>query len=232
VLETTWSPSSDVVAAANSTRFAAKNGLAGYEELLAHSTADPSWFWGAMAQHFDIAFDQPYDEVLDERDGIEWARWFRGGRLNLAFNCIDRDVQTGRGEHVAVRAEGEDGALQTPTYAELRSRAPVSPRALPARDIESGDRVAPCNDHEALRRPIHGDNHVWLQREPVLPSVGNGTGRSGELLNIPDGLCQLRRVRGVGGRRGGLDDIHDVGAERCALQRIRGSRRTASCRRR
>ena len=142
MLETAWSPSSGVVAAANSTRFAAKNGLAGYEELLARSTADPSWFWGAMAQYFDIAFDQPYDEVLDERDGIEWARWFGGGRLNLAFNCIDRHVQTGRGEHVAVRAEGEDGALQTLTYADLQVASARVAEGLAARGIESGDRVA------------------------------------------------------------------------------------------
>ena len=142
MLERAWSPTSDVVAAANSTRFAAKHGLAGFEELLARSIADPAWFWGAVADHLDIAFDRPYDEVIDERDGIEWTRWFTGGRINLAFNCIDRHVQSGHGEKVAVRAEAEDGALQTLTYAELKIASARVAEGLAAHGIESGDRVA------------------------------------------------------------------------------------------
>jgi acetyl-CoA synthetase len=142
LLDIAWTPSPEVIAAANSTRFARQHGLAGYEELLARSVADPAWFWGAMVDHLGLVFDHPHDAVLDESAGIEWTRWFVGGRLNLAFSCIDRHVEAGRGEQVAVRAESEDGAVQTLTYAELLRESARVAEGLAAHGIESGDRVA------------------------------------------------------------------------------------------
>ena len=73
-----------VVEAANSTRFARDHGLASPAELLRRSIEEPAWFWDAWARYLPLAFDEPYDVVLDESRGPEWARWFTGGRLNLA----------------------------------------------------------------------------------------------------------------------------------------------------
>ena len=78
-----WDPPASVIEAANSTRFARDHGLASHAELVRRSLEDPAWFWDAWARYLPLAFDEPYDVVLDESRGPEWARWFTGGQPDV-----------------------------------------------------------------------------------------------------------------------------------------------------
>src|SRR5699024_6697264 len=85
-----WEPDADTVSDTNLARFMADHGIGEFDELLARSTAEPEWFWGAVVDFLGIPFDTPWEQVLDVSDGIPWARWFTGGRTNLADACVDR----------------------------------------------------------------------------------------------------------------------------------------------
>ena len=137
-----WDPPASVVEAANSTRFARDHGLASHAELLRRSVEDPAWFWDAWARYLPLAFDEPYDVVLDESRGPEWARWFAGGRLNLVESCVHRHARGERADRVAIVAETEAGAIARRTYAELSADVARAADGLAALGVQEGDRVA------------------------------------------------------------------------------------------
>ncbi|GAA4919769.1 acetate--CoA ligase [Stackebrandtia albiflava] len=96
-------------------------------------------FWAAQAQRLDWA--APWDRVLDW-DNPPFAKWFTGGRLNVAYNCLDRHVLAGHGDRVAIHWEGEPGDTRTITYAELLTEVKKAANALTALGVRAGDRVA------------------------------------------------------------------------------------------
>ncbi|MGC0327489.1 acetyl-CoA synthetase [Streptomyces sp. SAI-170] len=96
-------------------------------------------FWAEQAARLD--WDTGWDEVLDWSDA-PFARWFTGGKLNVAYNCVDRHVEAGHGDQVAFHWEGEPGDTRTITYAELRSEVCRTANALLSLGLRAGDRVA------------------------------------------------------------------------------------------
>ena len=59
-----------------------------------------------------------------------FAKWFVGGQLNVAYNCLDRHVEAGRGDRVAIHWEGEPGDTRTITYADLHKLTSQAANAL------------------------------------------------------------------------------------------------------
>src|SRR2546423_1021098 len=98
-----WSPPPALVERANVTRLARRLGCAGYHELHDLSVRDPDRFWPAVVADLGLEFVHPWERVLDTSEGIEWAKWFVGGRLNVASNCVHkwrplpREAALGRG---------------------------------------------------------------------------------------------------------------------------------------
>jgi acetyl-CoA synthetase len=135
-----WRPSEDYVERANVTRFMRANGISSYEELVKRSQDDVEWFWDAVVKDLGIEFYEPYERVLDVSEGKPWAKWFVGGRINLAHNCVDRWAER-TPEKPAVLWEGEDGAVRRVSYAELRSMANRLAGGLRELGVEAGDRV-------------------------------------------------------------------------------------------
>ncbi len=121
-------PSAEFAAAAN-----ASPGL--YEEALADRLA----FWAVQAGRLDWAV--PFSQVLDW-SGAPFARWFVGGKLNVAYNCVDRHVESGHGDQVAFRFEGEPGDRRDVTYAQLLVEVSRAAHALAELGVVAGDRVA------------------------------------------------------------------------------------------
>ena len=119
VTDIIWSPTSEYIERSNVTRFMRAHGIETPEELVERSVADVAWFWDAVVHDLDIGFLEPYEQVLDIARGVEWATWFGGGRLNLAHQCVDRWA-VATPEAPAVVWEGEDGAVRTWSYADLR----------------------------------------------------------------------------------------------------------------
>jgi len=95
-------------------------------------------FWAKQANR--LHWDQKWNQVVDWQ--LPFAKWFIGGKLNAAYNCLDRHVMQGRGDRVAFYFEGEPGDTQTITYADLLSRVCQAANALKALGVKQGDRIA------------------------------------------------------------------------------------------
>ena len=107
-----------------------------YEE----AAADRLGFWAKQAER--ISWAKPFDEVLDWSNP-PFAKWFVGGRLNAAYNCVDRHVEEGNGDRVAFHFVGEpDGDTRDITYSELKDEVCKAANAIEELGIETGDRVA------------------------------------------------------------------------------------------
>jgi acetyl-CoA synthetase len=109
-------------------------------ELYRQAEADRLEFWAKQAERLNWA--TPFSEVLDWSEA-PFAKWFAGGALNVAYNCVDRHVEAGHGDRVAIHWEGAPvGDQRTLTYAELRSEVSRTANALTALGLVAGDRVA------------------------------------------------------------------------------------------
>jgi acetyl-CoA synthetase len=109
------------------------------EGFYARAEQDRLAFWEEQAKRLDWA--KPWDQVLDWSNP-PFAKWFVGGELNVAYNCLDRHVEAGRGERVAYHWEGEPGDTRTITYAELKDEVCQAANALLELGVSKGDRVA------------------------------------------------------------------------------------------
>ncbi|MTB72568.1 acetate--CoA ligase [Arsenicicoccus cauae] len=112
----------------------------GQAELFAQADADPEGFWADQARRY-VTWSKDFTEVLDWSNA-PFARWFADGELNVAHNCVDRHVEAGHGERVAIHFEGAEGDTQTITYAELQRRVCQAANALTELGVATGDRVA------------------------------------------------------------------------------------------
>ena len=96
-------------------------------EAYAQADADRLAFWEKQAQRLD--WFKEWDQVLDWSNP-PFAKWFVGGQLNIAYNCLDRHVANGLGDRVAIHWEGEPGDTRTITYADLLTEAKKAANAL------------------------------------------------------------------------------------------------------
>ncbi|MDP8956884.1 MAG: AMP-binding protein, partial [Actinomycetota bacterium] len=138
--EIVWNPSEEYVERANVTRFMRAGGIGSYDELVKRSTDDIEWFWDAVVRDLRIEFYEPYERVIDSSDGKPWAKWFVGGKVNLAHNCVDRWAER-TPDRAAVVWEGEEGDARTVTYSELQSLANRLAHGLRELGVQKGDRV-------------------------------------------------------------------------------------------
>src|ERR1700722_3683388 len=105
----------------------------------ADAAADPIGFWESQAKR--LTWETPWTEPLDWSDA-PFAKWFVGGRLNVAVNCVDRHVAAGLGDRVAFHWEGEPGDTRTITYRELLGLVSQTANALTSLGVKTGDKVA------------------------------------------------------------------------------------------
>ena len=125
--ERTFPPSPEFSSSANVTETA-------YEE----ASADRLAFWDTQARRLDWTKD--WDQVLDWSNP-PFAKWFTGGELNVAVNCLDRHVEAGLGDRVAIHFEGEPGDSRAITYAEMLDEVKRAANALTDLGVEAGDRI-------------------------------------------------------------------------------------------
>lgn len=109
------------------------------EEAYAEAEADRLAFWEKQARR--LTWFKQWDQVLDWSKP-PFAKWFVGGQLNIAYNCLDRHVEAGIGDRVAIHWEGEPGDTRAITYAELLAETKKAANALTGLGVRQGDRVA------------------------------------------------------------------------------------------
>ena len=105
-----------------------------YEE----AAADPEGFWAQQAE--SLRWMERWHQVMEWNP--PWVTWFKGGRLNVSDNCLDRHVEAGGGDKVAYYWEGEPGDERTITYRELYDEVCRFANGLKSLGVGKGDRVA------------------------------------------------------------------------------------------
>jgi acetyl-CoA synthetase len=102
------------------------------------AAADPQAWWAKQAE--ELAWFKPWDQVLEESNP-PFYKWFVGGTINASYNCLDRHVEAGRGERVALHWRGEQGEERDITYAELLAEVKRFASALKDQGVRKGDVV-------------------------------------------------------------------------------------------
>ncbi len=110
----------------------------GQPGVYAQAQADPLGFWESLATR--LTWAQPWSRVLEWK--LPFAKWFVGGKLNVAVNCVDRHVDAGVGDRVAFHWEGEPGDTRTITYSDLLTSVCQAANALTELGVRPGDKVA------------------------------------------------------------------------------------------
>jgi len=124
-----FEPPADLAASANVTA-----------QAYAEADADREAFWAKAAER--LTWAQRWDRVLDW-DNPPFAKWYVGGRLNASYNCVDRHVENGLGDRVAIHWVGEPvGDERSLTYNDLKREVSQAANALTALGVKTGDRVA------------------------------------------------------------------------------------------
>ena len=136
-----WEPDEETLARANVVRLMRKHGFDDYWELVRRSQEDPEWFWPAAIEDMGLEFSQPWERVVDLSRGPEWATWFVGGKVNIAWNCVHRWAER-RPEAIASIGLGEDGSRREQTFQELSREVTKLAEALLRLGVREGDRVA------------------------------------------------------------------------------------------
>src|SRR5438067_1186064 len=143
------------------------------------ATDDPDGFWGRAAE--ELRWSKKWERVLDWQPPT--FRWYRGGRSNLAYNCLDHHVESGRGAATALITENERGESCTYTYAELLAEAKRISAALRGLGIEKGDRIAiympTCAEAIALMLGA-----IRIGAVIIVVFAGFGSGALGERVRL------------------------------------------------
>jgi acetyl-CoA synthetase len=141
-----------------------------YDEAM----TDREGFWAREAAELD--WFEEWDNILDWQP--PYAKWFVGGKLNVAHNCVDRHVAAGHGDQVAYHWEGEPGDTRTITYADLLDEVQRAANALKALGVGKGDRVA-----------------VYLPMIPELPITMLACARIGAVHSVVFGGFSAAALR-------------------------------------
>ncbi|HTB80354.1 MAG TPA: acetate--CoA ligase [Opitutaceae bacterium] len=110
-----------------------------YKKLYTESVNSPEKFWGRQAREL-LTWRKPFSKVLQWK--LPHAKWFQGGQLNMAENCLDRHLGTVRENKAALIFEGEPGDIRTLTYKQLHREVCRFANVLSAIGLVKGDRIA------------------------------------------------------------------------------------------
>jgi acetyl-CoA synthetase len=109
------------------------------DAMNAKAARDFEGFWGDLARE-TLTWHEPFTRVLDERDA-PFYKWFEDGRLNVSYNCLDRNLANGNADKVAIIFEADDGQVTKVTYRDLYLRVCRLANGLKSLGVKKGDRV-------------------------------------------------------------------------------------------
>ena len=112
---------------------------ADFDRMNAAAAADFSGFWAQFARD-ELMWHKPFTKALDESTA-PFYKWFEDGTLNVSYNCLERNLQNGNANKIAIIFEADDGAVVKVTYQELYHRVCRFANALKSLGIKKGDRV-------------------------------------------------------------------------------------------
>ena len=128
-----YNPSEEMV------KNAAVSGMDGYRALCKEAEDDYEGYWGRRAKEL-LDWKEPFTQVLDQSNA-PFFKWFADGKLNVSYNCLDRNVNNGLGDKVALIFEADGGEVIRITYKDLLARVSKFANALRGMGVKKGDRV-------------------------------------------------------------------------------------------
>lgn len=138
-----WKPTPKIIKDANVTQFMKRHEIKTYNELIQRATTGVEWFWDSSVHETKISWYEPYTTILDHSGGITDAKWFVGGTINIAQNCVDRHAETkGVAGKTAYVWQGECGAVKRVKYSELAAETARVANYLKSVGVGRGDYVA------------------------------------------------------------------------------------------
>ena len=147
-----------------------------YKKLYKQSIEDMEGFWGEQAKSLD--WFKPYDKVWEKTDLFP-GKWFVGGKLNVSYNCLDRHVNAGNGDRVAIIWEADEpGQVRKFTYNELLKEVIKVANAMRSKGLKKGDRVT-----------------IWLPMIPELAIIMLACARIGVIHSIVFGGFSKEAVK-------------------------------------
>jgi acetyl-CoA synthetase len=133
----TFKPSKKLSENSNVRKWMKEKGISSLKELL-KKAEDTEWFWDDAAM--EMEWFKPYKKVLEWKP--PFAKWFVGGKCNIAYNAVDRHIESGKGKKLAFIWEGEPGDTRKLTYRELGKEVNRFANALKSIGVRKGDRVS------------------------------------------------------------------------------------------
>ncbi len=115
------------------------SGMQAYLALVKEAETDYEGYWARLAREL-VTWKTPFTKVLD-RSNAPFFKWFEDGTLNVSYNCLDRNVERGLGDKVAIIFEADDGKVTKATYKDLLERTCRMANVLKSRGVRKGDRV-------------------------------------------------------------------------------------------
>jgi acetyl-CoA synthetase len=169
VAEYVWTPTPEQVETANVTRLARRLGVERYHDLHRSSIEEPERFWPAIVDDLGLEFSEPWTEVVDVSRGPEWATWFVGGKLNLAWSCVHRWAAGELAEEEAAVWQSEGGERLVYTWRELSDAVYRLAEGLASIGIGEGDAVGiflPMSPQVAIAS--HACAHLGAVQVPIF----------------------------------------------------------------
>jgi acetyl-CoA synthetase len=164
-----WTPTPEQVESANVTRLARRLGVERYHDLHRISIEEPERFWPAVVEDLGLEFSEPWTEVVDVSRGPEWATWFVGGKLNLAWSSVHRWAASELAEEEAAIWQPEDGARVALTWRELSDAVYRLAEGLASIGVGAGDAVGiflPMSPQVAIAS--HACAHLGAVQVPIF----------------------------------------------------------------
>jgi acetyl-CoA synthetase len=164
-----WTPTAEQVESANLMRLARRLGVQRYHDLHRISIEEPARFWPALVEDLGLEWSEPWAEVVDASRGPEWTKWFVGGELNLAWNCVHRWAAGELAEEEAAVWQSEDGQRVAYTWRELSDEVYRLAEGLGSLGIGPGDAVGiflPMSPQVAIAS--HACAHIGAVQVPIF----------------------------------------------------------------
>ena len=163
-----YPPSPEFVAKAN------VSGMDAYRKLYEEAKEKPEKFWGELAEK-EVFWFEKWENVFEWNP--PFVKWFVGGKTNMAYNCLDRHLET-RGEKTAILWEGEPGDKRAITYRELHRLVSRFANVIKARGFKTGDRAV-----------------IYMPMIPELPVAMLACARLGVTHSVVFGVSPPRRSK-------------------------------------
>jgi acetyl-CoA synthetase len=163
-----WRPDEETIERANATRLVRRSGAASWAELQRRSWQEPAWFWPLCVEDLGLEFATPWEQVVDDSRGPQWATWFVGSTVSIAHNCVHRWAER-RPDAPAAIGLGEDGSRRVTTFAELSRDVTRLAERLAELGVEPGDRVGiflPMSPDVAVAS--HAIAHIGAIQVPIF----------------------------------------------------------------